>query len=200
MHKSSSTIDTIWWKRSRWSIGEIASRRWSISSCRHIFALRQKVKKNHSIFPQLARLTGNVILCTCMHFNRSIGRMWLREDITTIITVVYLFSLLSLTHSLTPSFLRLLFGFFLFIASVIAAERWCMVNVYTLVYVKKCVFLVRDCMSLRDSHNVFIRGSNIIICTIEQFFFFIFNHPMYSERIKEIIKNVRKKEYMVRRD
>jgi hypothetical protein len=50
MHKSSSIIGTIWWKRNWWSIGEIARRRWSISSCRHIFALRQNVKKNHSVF------------------------------------------------------------------------------------------------------------------------------------------------------
>jgi hypothetical protein len=163
MHKSSSTIETIWWKRNWGSIWEITRRRWSISSCRHIFALRQNVKKNHSIFLQLVRLTANLILCTSMYFNRSVGMMWLREDITTIITLIYLFFPL-----LLRSFLRLLlFGVFLFIANIIAAKRWCIVNAYTLVYVKKCVFLLCDYMSLRDSRYVFIRGSNIVMCTIE---------------------------------
>ena len=50
MHKSSGTIEIIWRKWNWWSIGKIARRRWSISSCRHIFALRQKVKKNHRRF------------------------------------------------------------------------------------------------------------------------------------------------------
>lgn len=67
MHKSSMTIETIWWKRNWWSIGAVTRRRWSIGSCRHIFALRQKVKKNHrtcSFFFlfQLVRFTGNLIL------------------------------------------------------------------------------------------------------------------------------------------
>ncbi len=50
MHKSSRRIVTIWGKRNWWSIWEIARRRWSIGSCRHIFALRQRVKKNHGVF------------------------------------------------------------------------------------------------------------------------------------------------------
>jgi hypothetical protein len=50
MHKSRSAHGTIRGKRNWWSIGEIPRRRWSISSCRHIFALRQKVKENRSVF------------------------------------------------------------------------------------------------------------------------------------------------------
>jgi hypothetical protein len=155
MHKSSRTIETIWWKRNRWSIWEIAWRRWSISSCRHIFALRQNVKKNHSVFLQLVRLTGNLILCTSMYFNRSVGMMWLREDITTIITRIYLFFPL-----LLRSFLRLLFGFFLCSSTnaMMYSER-----IYTHIC-KKCVFLLCNYMSLRDSRYVFIRGSKILLC------------------------------------
>lgn len=54
-----------------------------------------KTKSKEKLYPflfQLARLTANVILCTCIYFNRSVGMMWLCEDITTItIIIIYLF-------------------------------------------------------------------------------------------------------------
>lgn len=67
MHKSSSTIKIIWRKWNRWSIGKIARRRWSISSCRHIFALRQKKsRKTIDVFFS----SWYFFLCTCVYFNR----------------------------------------------------------------------------------------------------------------------------------
>jgi hypothetical protein len=53
-----------------------------------------KTKSKEKLYPflfQLARLTANVILCTCIYFNRLVGMMWLCEDITTIIIIIYLF-------------------------------------------------------------------------------------------------------------
>ncbi len=73
MHKSRSIIETIWWKRNWWSIGEISRRRWSISSCRHIFALRQKVKKNCILFFS----SWHVLLPTLFFVRVSTSIVWL---------------------------------------------------------------------------------------------------------------------------
>jgi hypothetical protein len=122
------------------------------------FCIKTKSKEKPWRFLfQLVRLTANVVLCTCMYFNRLVGMVWLCGDITTII---YLFFLLF--RSFLPSS-----PFFLFIANIIAARRWCMVNAILIrIYVKVRVLLC-DCMSLRDLRYIFIRGNNVIMCTIE---------------------------------
>jgi hypothetical protein len=143
MHKSSRRIVTIWGKRNWWSIWEIARRRWSIGSCRHIFALRQRVKKNHGVFFS----SWYALLPTLFFVRVCASIVWLVwcslcEDIATIIYLFFFFSL--------ALFYRLL-RFFLFIANIIAARRWCMVNVYSYVYIyiyeSMCSFCATVCRS-----------------------------------------------------
>ena len=59
-----------------------------------------------------------------------------------------------------------------------------------------CVFLLCNCMSLTDSHYVFIQGSNIVMCTLERkFLCFISLHQMCTE-----VRMTEKKAYVEKRE
>lgn len=165
MHKSSVTIATIWWKRNWWSIGEIARRRWSINSCRHIFALRQKVKKNHSVLFSSWHVVCqrySLYVYIFQSFDWYGLVVWRYHDHRHHHHVPFFSPSLSIVST---SSLR----FFLCSSTMSLLQsdnvRWTYIQLY--IYVKKYVFLLHASMSLRDSRYVFIRGSNVVMCTIE---------------------------------
>ncbi len=160
MHKSSRRIVTIWGKRNWWSIWEIARRRWSIGSCRHIFALRQWVKKNHGVFFS----SWYALLPTLFFVRVCASIVWLVwcslcEDIATIIYLFFFFSL--------ALFYRLLRFFCSSPTLLLRGDDVWWTYTHTYIYIWKYVFFLCDCMSLRDLRYIFIRGNNVVMCTIE---------------------------------
>ena len=49
LHKSATPMETVWGERNRRPMRDIATWRWSITSCRHIFALRQRRTKTRAV-------------------------------------------------------------------------------------------------------------------------------------------------------
>jgi hypothetical protein len=108
MYRFRSTHNTIWGKWNWWPIWEIARRRWSISSCRHIFALRQKVKKNHSVFFSSwhVLLPKLFFVRVCTSVVRLVWCGCVKIPLPSSSSYTFFFLLL------VRSFLRLLFAFF----------------------------------------------------------------------------------------
>jgi hypothetical protein len=90
---------------------------------------------------------------------------------------------------LLRSFLRLLlFGFFLFIANIITATQWCIVNVYIYIHIHThiCKRMYSFCATICHSgiHVMYSSEEVILLCVQSNnflFFFFIFNHQMCIE-------------------
>jgi hypothetical protein len=163
MHKSSSIIETIWRKRNWWSIGEISRRRWSISSCRHIFALRQKVKKNHNIFFS----SWYVLHCQCYSLY-----VYVLQSFGWYGVVVWRYHYDH--HHHIPFFPSLL----LFSTSslrffFVHRQHYCCEatthdeRIYIHMCIKNVCSFLCNCTLFTDSRYIFIRGNNVVMRTIE---------------------------------